>query len=470
MKNSKSKNGITLIALVITIIVLLILAGVTIATLTGENGLLGKAAAAKEASKKADAIEDIKLKIIEVQSEKKGNATLKDLIEYLENIENEEYKVTKVSSGTANLAAGSIQASEIENSQKLYITNTKYGYEIAVNKDLTIDETILTANNNSSNSNNNNNDTSNNNNASTVSYKIYIDNEEVNYIPGKNDGYQFDSIECSDGATATWDNSEWGPNIRNLSSINTICTIHFVAADSILSTWLNYANLNINDYNSIQAVLSNTNACHLLMTSNSAIDYMVTKETLLNSVVGSQTAMTELGKSDYGSSTVLKNQTAFSKIVASSYIQDFTNSRQLIPQMSSNSSTEGTAGFTGTKYYEPYYAFDRSNSTSWGTSTLGTLTFSFDEARYAYMIKLYLKTNAGLGSLASTFKGTIKLYLDGAEVYSSASKTITVNSDLDLNLDNLTKFDKIVFTQDTTISSSSSNWSGLTEMQVYGCQ
>ena len=38
----KSIKGITLIALVITIIVLLILAGVAIMTLTGENGLLRK--------------------------------------------------------------------------------------------------------------------------------------------------------------------------------------------------------------------------------------------------------------------------------------------------------------------------------------------------------------------------------------------------------------------------------------------
>ena len=36
----KQKNGITLIALVITIIVLLILAGVSIAMLTGNNGIL----------------------------------------------------------------------------------------------------------------------------------------------------------------------------------------------------------------------------------------------------------------------------------------------------------------------------------------------------------------------------------------------------------------------------------------------
>ena len=47
MKRSKQK-GITLIALVITIIVLLILAGVTIATLTGENGILSQANTAKE--------------------------------------------------------------------------------------------------------------------------------------------------------------------------------------------------------------------------------------------------------------------------------------------------------------------------------------------------------------------------------------------------------------------------------------
>ena len=39
----KQAKGITLIALVITIIVLLILAGVTIATLTGENGIITRA-------------------------------------------------------------------------------------------------------------------------------------------------------------------------------------------------------------------------------------------------------------------------------------------------------------------------------------------------------------------------------------------------------------------------------------------
>lgn len=38
----KRTRGITLIALVITIIILLILAGITISALTGENGILRK--------------------------------------------------------------------------------------------------------------------------------------------------------------------------------------------------------------------------------------------------------------------------------------------------------------------------------------------------------------------------------------------------------------------------------------------
>ena len=59
MKNVKNflkikNSGITLIALVITIIVLLILAGVTIAALSGDNGILQNAARSKENSEKAE--------------------------------------------------------------------------------------------------------------------------------------------------------------------------------------------------------------------------------------------------------------------------------------------------------------------------------------------------------------------------------------------------------------------------------
>lgn len=57
----KGSKGITLIAMVITIIVLLILATVSIAILTGENGILNKATLAKEESKKKEYEEILKL-------------------------------------------------------------------------------------------------------------------------------------------------------------------------------------------------------------------------------------------------------------------------------------------------------------------------------------------------------------------------------------------------------------------------
>lgn len=65
-------KGITLISLVVTIIVLLILAGVSIATLTSENGILTRVNEAKKKTEEANDIEKIKLAISEAQIEKNG--------------------------------------------------------------------------------------------------------------------------------------------------------------------------------------------------------------------------------------------------------------------------------------------------------------------------------------------------------------------------------------------------------------
>ena len=68
-----NQKGITLIALVITIIVLLILAAVSIATLTGENGILTRATDAKEQTEIAEEKEAIGLAYNGVMAENKGN-------------------------------------------------------------------------------------------------------------------------------------------------------------------------------------------------------------------------------------------------------------------------------------------------------------------------------------------------------------------------------------------------------------
>lgn len=69
-------RGITLIALVITIIVLLILAGVSIATLTGQNGILTQAQNAKIETEKAGEKEAISLAYTGAMAEKNGNGTV----------------------------------------------------------------------------------------------------------------------------------------------------------------------------------------------------------------------------------------------------------------------------------------------------------------------------------------------------------------------------------------------------------
>ena len=81
----KESKGITLIALVITIIVLLILAGVVIATLTGDNGILGKAKTAKTTNDEEKAKEQIKIAVMGSYG-KDGELNYDDLTKNLEQI------------------------------------------------------------------------------------------------------------------------------------------------------------------------------------------------------------------------------------------------------------------------------------------------------------------------------------------------------------------------------------------------
>ena len=75
-KETTKERGITLIALVITIIILLILAAVTIAALSGENGILSNASKAKEETEIANEKEQISLAYIGAVAEKKGEGDI----------------------------------------------------------------------------------------------------------------------------------------------------------------------------------------------------------------------------------------------------------------------------------------------------------------------------------------------------------------------------------------------------------
>lgn len=94
MKNLRKKDynhkGITLIALVITIIVLLILAGISIAMLTGNNGILTQAQRAAEETRSASVEEAKDLwKNNQSLDEATGSSTAQSLEELLQGLQNQ---------------------------------------------------------------------------------------------------------------------------------------------------------------------------------------------------------------------------------------------------------------------------------------------------------------------------------------------------------------------------------------------
>ena len=80
----KKEKGITLIALVVTIVILLILASISIGALTGDNGIIDQAHTAKEDTEIASWEEQIDLAIIDAEK-KHRNPTLDDVKEELKN-------------------------------------------------------------------------------------------------------------------------------------------------------------------------------------------------------------------------------------------------------------------------------------------------------------------------------------------------------------------------------------------------
>ena len=85
----RKERGITLIALVITIILLLILAGVSIAMLTGDNGILTQAQNAKDKTEQASATERIQLAVMATSMNNNGYTEILDTDSFKQELQNQ---------------------------------------------------------------------------------------------------------------------------------------------------------------------------------------------------------------------------------------------------------------------------------------------------------------------------------------------------------------------------------------------
>ncbi len=128
----KSNNGITLIALVITIIILLILAGISIAMLTGSNGLLTKALKAKEEHLISQYQEEINLIIVEEVAERKTEVKEEAMIVSLEGRIRKKDWVNQEKVNQYN-EEGITESEPAKN--KYLIVESKEGYEFMIEVD-----------------------------------------------------------------------------------------------------------------------------------------------------------------------------------------------------------------------------------------------------------------------------------------------------------------------------------------------
>lgn len=116
--NKKNETGITLVALVVTIIVLLILAGIAINLTVGNNGIFTRAKNSTDKWDRADIIEKAKLDIMDRQAQKAGKFTETDLTEILNkygNLSSNEEETILDQTLTTNNKKHEIKVSEIWN-------------------------------------------------------------------------------------------------------------------------------------------------------------------------------------------------------------------------------------------------------------------------------------------------------------------------------------------------------------------
>ena len=131
----KKENGITLIALVITIIVLIILAGISINLVLGENGIVEKAKFAKEQTEQAKTNEEI---------------GLNEAVKYIEDLGTQDDGGSSTPNPTLtpkdltagayinyNTGVSSVGTNGVVTCRVLYDASSQYGLQIITDKNIT---------------------------------------------------------------------------------------------------------------------------------------------------------------------------------------------------------------------------------------------------------------------------------------------------------------------------------------------
>ena len=134
MKSFKKRKGITLISLIVTVIILLILAGISIELIGGSNGILTRTAEALDKNDRATAAEKLELKITYLNmvsyGEKTRKATLQEVADGLFADKEVEYVKLK------NQEVASLEAINVEGESSFLVKLKEYSYEFEIDENL----------------------------------------------------------------------------------------------------------------------------------------------------------------------------------------------------------------------------------------------------------------------------------------------------------------------------------------------
>lgn len=176
-----------------------------------------------------------------------------------------------------------------------------------------------------------------------------------------------------------------------------------------IQAWLQCASID-KTYTTIAQVLEDATTLSALMLSNNAVDYLVRSTSWVSNITGNQTAMTDIGASDYCADALLANSTWRTAICDSTYFESVLNVK--VPVMTSNTTPSGECFKEDTT--DPstaYYAFDGSTSNAtyvYRDNTVPTnyryIGYKFNSPVKVYCVEEYFPSHASHSYISATTK------------------------------------------------------------------
>ena len=183
--------------------------------------------------------------------------------------------------------------------------------------------------------------------------------------------------------------SYWGTTNVDFKDIPDGAT---VTPTNDVQTWLHCANIwDKTDLTTIDDVITDTATLNILISNNSASDYLARSTTWASDVCSNESAMTYIGLNDYCANKLLADSTWCTAICNSTYFEKVLTEN--VPAMTSNTGDDGGVASASSQWNSsdlPYLAFngDMSKITGWisNTSNAGEwLNYEFPTAIKPYV-------------------------------------------------------------------------------------